>query len=73
VSVDPATIRGAGQPPRLPETVPAAIAALRADPVLTEALGAPLFEAFVAVHEGEVRLFEGATPEAVAAATRWRY
>ena len=70
---DPALLPAGHQPPRLPENVDAALAALRADDVLPDLLGAPLLEAFCAVRRAEVELFAAAPAEAVAAATRWRY
>jgi glutamine synthetase len=73
VTVDPAILPDSEQPPRLPQSVPEAIAALEADPVLTNALGEPLLRAFLAVRRGEVDLFASATPEEIVAATRWKY
>ena len=73
VNVDPASLAPSEQPPRLPRQVAEGIQALRAEPVLTHALGAPLLEAFVAVHETEARLFADATDAEIAAATRWRW
>lgn len=71
VSVDPAGLPEAEQPPRLPCSVPEAVAALRADDLLPGALGEPLLEAFCAVRVAEHELF--ADPEAIAEGTRWRY
>ncbi|MGI5246736.1 glutamine synthetase [Dactylosporangium sp. CA-139066] len=73
VAVDPAALPDAEQPPRLPTSLPEAIAALEADEGLRRALGDPLFEAFLAVRRAEVELFAGKSPEEIAAATRWRY
>ena len=70
---DPALLPEADQPPRLPQSVPEAVAALRADDLLPEALGEPLLEAFCAVRLAEQELFADAEPDAVAEATRWRY
>lgn len=70
---DPALLPAGEQPPLLPRGVPEAVAALRADDVLPGALGDPLLEAFCAVRQGEHDLFASAEPEAIAAATRWRY
>jgi hypothetical protein len=47
------------------------VAALRADDLLPQALGEPLFEAFCAVRQAEDRLFD--SPEAIAEGTRWKY
>jgi glutamine synthetase len=70
---DPALLPEADQPPRLPRSVPEAVAALRDDDLLPDALGAPLLEAFCAVRLAEHELFAGAEPAAVAEATRWKY
>jgi glutamine synthetase len=70
---DPALLPEADQPPRLPRSVPDAVAALRADDLLPGVLGDPLLEAFCAVRLGEHELFADAEPEAVAEATRWKY
>ncbi len=70
---DPALLPEGEQPPRLPQSVPEAVAALRADDLLPEVLGAPLLEAFCAVRLAEQELFAGAAPDAVAEATRWKY
>jgi glutamine synthetase len=70
---DPALLPEAEQPPRLPSSVPAAVAALRADDVLPDALGAPLLEAFCAVRLAEHELFAAAGPDAIAEGTRWKY
>ena len=58
---------------RLPRSLPEAIAALERDPVLAAAMGGPLYESFLAVRRAEVDLLAGATPDQVAAATRWRH
>jgi glutamine synthetase len=73
IPVDPASLPEAEQPPRLPRSVEEAVAALRADDVLTAALGGPLLEAFCAVRRAEVELFRGADPMAIAEASRWTY
>ncbi len=56
---------------RLPTTLREAVDAFAEDPVLGEAFGRPLVDAILAVRESEMELLDGATPEAVAAATRW--
>jgi glutamine synthetase len=71
--IDPALLPAAGQPPRLPQSVEEAVAALRADKLLTAALGDPLLEAFCAVRQAEVELFRDAEPAAIAEASRWIY
>ncbi|WP_280672464.1 MULTISPECIES: glutamine synthetase family protein [unclassified Kitasatospora] len=63
----------AGGVPRLPSSLEETAAAFEASTVLREALGAPLFEAVLAVRRGESELFAGRSAEEVAAATRWRY
>jgi glutamine synthetase len=70
---DPALLPAADQPPRLPGSVPEAVAALRADDLLAGVLGEPLLAAFCAVREAEHELFADAAPEAIAEGTRWRY
>ena len=80
----PAEIAGdpAGLPPgeldrrgirRLPRSLPEAVASLEDSAVLREAMGDPLFEAFLAVRRAEVELFAGASPDDIAARTRWRW
>jgi glutamine synthetase len=58
---------------RLPQSLAEAADRLEASAVLREAMGEPLFAAFLAVRRGEVGLFAGASPEEIAAATRWRW
>jgi glutamine synthetase len=70
---DPALLPPAEQPPRLPQYVAEAVAALTADDVLPAALGEPLLDAFCAVRRAEAELFEKASPEQIAEACRWRY
>src|SRR5262249_23688034 len=50
---DPAVPPVDEQPPRLPQSIEAALAALHADDVLPAALGEPLLDAFVAVRRAE--------------------
>jgi glutamine synthetase len=73
VTVDPAGLPETEQPPRLPDSLPAAIAGLERDDALAEAMGKELFEAFLAVRRAEVDLFADRTPADVVAATRWAY
>ena len=47
--------------------------AFEADEVLAAAFGGPLAEAIVAVRESELELFDGATPEEIASASRWAH
>ncbi|TDC27307.1 glutamine synthetase [Streptomyces sp. 8K308] len=72
VAGDPAERRVA-PPPRLPESLPAALDHLESATVLRTALGEELYGAILAVRQGEVALFATATPEEIAAATRERY
>jgi len=71
VCVDPADLPSAEQPARLPRSLSEAIAALEHDRVLGEAMGDPLFEAFLAVRRAEVERFRDKSDNEVAAATRW--
>jgi glutamine synthetase len=70
---DPASLPPAEQPPRLPQRLTDALAALRGDDVLPAALGEPLLEAFSAVRRAEEEMFVGVEPAAIAEATRWKY
>ncbi|GIG56261.1 glutamine synthetase [Longispora fulva] len=71
VTVDPATL--AAPPPRLPESVAAALDALDADDALPAALGPELYAAYVAVHRAEAELFDGWARAEIAEAVRWTY
>lgn len=62
--------RGAG---RLPTSLEESVAALERSATLAEAMGAPMFDAFLAVRRAEIALFSDASPEQIAAATRWRW
>ncbi|WKX74110.1 glutamine synthetase family protein [Streptomyces sp. XD-27] len=70
VAGDPALT---GAAPRLPTSLGEALRAYEGSAVLREALGDPLFESVAAVRRAEIELFDGASPEAIAAATRGRY
>ncbi len=59
--------------PRLPESLPEALAAFEASEVLREALGEVAHDTFAAVRRAEAELLAGLDPEALIAATRWRY
>jgi len=77
VDVDPAalseeTLAGRGIR-RLPGSLREALDAFTADSVLGAALGAPLAGAIRAVRESELELFDGASPEEIAAASRWAH
>jgi glutamine synthetase len=56
---------------RLPTTLREALDLFVADEALVTAFGRPLVDSIVAVRESELELFADATPEEVAAATRW--
>ncbi|MER5354352.1 glutamine synthetase family protein [Kitasatospora sp. NPDC002551] len=62
-----------GTVPRLPSGPAGALAAFRRSALLREALGEPLHGAVLAVREAEREQYADATPEELAAATRWRY
>jgi glutamine synthetase len=75
VDVDPAALsaeileaRGIA---RLPSNLRDALDLFVEDDALVTAFGRPLVESIVAVRESELELFADATPEDVAAATRW--
>ncbi|TDC76684.1 glutamine synthetase family protein [Streptomyces hainanensis] len=72
VSGDPAE-RHVSPPPRLPESLPAALDQLESSTVLRTALGEELYGAILAVRQGEVALFAESTPDEIVAATRERY
>jgi glutamine synthetase len=75
IDVDPAVLSEAELDQRGIERLPTSLAqsldAFRSDPALTEAFGADLVGSLVAVRESEIGLFEDASPEEMAAATRW--
>jgi glutamine synthetase len=77
VDVDPAALgeealaaRGIA---RLPQSLREALDAFTADDVLNAAFGEQLVGAIRAVRESELELLEGASPEEVAAASRWAH
>ncbi|GAA0213251.1 glutamine synthetase family protein [Actinomadura nitritigenes] len=57
----------------LPASLAEAVAVFEEDAVLRDALGEAVTDTVAAVRRGEVALFDGATPEEIAAATRWRH
>jgi glutamine synthetase len=77
VDVDPASLDPADREARgiaaLPASLDEAVAAMAAEPVLAAALGEVLVDTVSVVRRGEIAALSGATPEQVAAATRWRY
>ena len=58
---------------RLPLTLRESTDAFAADGALREAFGDPLVESILAVRESELELFDGTSPEDVAAAVRWAH
>jgi glutamine synthetase len=58
---------------RLPTTLRESTDAFLADDVLRHGFGDPLVESIRAVRESELELFDGASPEDVAAAVRWSH
>jgi glutamine synthetase len=77
VDVDPAALsedvlaeRGVR---RLPTSLREATDLFAADETLRAALGSPLVDSVLAVRESEIELFDGASPEEVAAASRWAH
>jgi len=58
---------------RLAQSLGESVSALEASDVLREAMGDPMFEAFLAVRRAEIELFADASPADVVARTRWRW
>jgi glutamine synthetase len=58
---------------RLPQSLAEAAGHLERSAVLREAMGEPLFEAFLAVRKAETELFSGVSPDDIVARTRWRW
>jgi len=77
IEVDPAALGDEGLAARGVDRLPGSLgesrAAFRGDGPLRAAFGAPLVDAILAVRESELELFEGASPEQVADATRWAH
>ncbi|MFA1550952.1 glutamine synthetase [Actinomadura chokoriensis] len=77
VDVDPAGLAEQERSARgivpLPASLAESVAAFEADAVLRDALGEAVIDTVATVRRGEIALFDGATPERIAAATRWRY
>jgi glutamine synthetase len=71
-ALDEATLTSRGIT-RLPTTLREATDAFAADDMLRAAFGAPLSDAIHAVRESELELFDGASAEEVAAASRWAH
>ncbi|MEP7091004.1 MAG: glutamine synthetase family protein [Nocardioidaceae bacterium] len=77
VDVDPAALTQEVRDERgielLPDSLRESVTLFAADDTLRAAFGQPLVDAIVAVRESEIELFDGATPEEIAAATRWTH
>nr|WP_241755793.1 glutamine synthetase family protein [Actinomadura sp. RB99] len=77
VEVDPAGLSGEERAARgvrpLPVSLAEAVAVFEEDAILRDALGEAVTDTVAAVRRGEVALFDGAAPEEIAAATRWRH
>jgi len=77
VTVDPASLGedelARLRASRLPTCLPEALEYYEKSAVLAEALGHELYETIAAVRRAEVALFATASPDEVAAATRWRH
>ncbi|WP_433248895.1 hypothetical protein [Actinomadura nitritigenes] len=77
VEADPAGLSGEERAARgvrpLPVSLAEAVAVFEEDAILRDALGEAVTDTVAAVRRGEVALFDGATPEEIAAATRWRH
>jgi glutamine synthetase len=70
VDVDPATLEGI---PPLPSSLAAAVEAFENDSALRDAFGEALIDTVAVVRRGEIEIFDGASPEEIAARTRWRH
>jgi glutamine synthetase len=77
VDVDPAALSDAVLEQRgikrLPVSLRESVDAFAADQAIRDAFGQPLMDSIVAVRESELELFDGATPDELAAATRWAH
>jgi glutamine synthetase len=58
---------------RLPQSLAESVAELAGAGLISAAMGEPLFEAFLAVRRAEIELFATASPDDIAARTRWRW
>ncbi|HLN06667.1 MAG TPA: glutamine synthetase family protein [Acidimicrobiales bacterium] len=77
VSVDPASLddgeRARLGVSRLPTSLGEALEHYEKSEILAEALGHELYETIAAVRRAEIELFAAASPDEIAAATRWRH
>jgi glutamine synthetase len=70
VDTDPATLEGI---PPLPSSLGAAVEAFESEAVLRDAFGEALIDTVAVVRRGEIEIFDGVSPEEIAARTRWRH
>jgi glutamine synthetase len=68
--VDPVTLDGA---PALPRSLAESLTAFEAEPTLLAAFGPELVAAIGTVRRAEIALFADASPEEIAARSRWSY
>ncbi|GAA4241659.1 glutamine synthetase family protein [Actinomadura meridiana] len=77
VGTDPAELTADERAARgitpLPASLAESVAAFEADDLMRDALGEAVVDTVSAVRRGEIALFDGASPEQIAAATRWRH
>ncbi|MFG2243643.1 hypothetical protein [Spirillospora sp. NPDC048823] len=77
VGVDPAGLAADERAARgivaLPASLAESVAAFEDDTVLRDALGEAVTDTVSTVRRGEIALLDGATPQQVAAVTRWRH
>ncbi|MDL4774380.1 glutamine synthetase family protein [Actinomadura xylanilytica] len=77
VDLDPGALSADARADRgiiaLPSSLEESVAAFEADPALREALGEAVIDTVAVVRRGEIELLDGATPEEITAATRWRH
>ncbi|MEY9873601.1 glutamine synthetase [Streptacidiphilus sp. MAP12-33] len=73
VQGDPVLLPPERRPARLPTSPDQTLTAFRASTILRDALGDVLFEAVAAVRAAENAAYGALPPQAVVAATRWRY
>lgn len=70
VDADPATLEGI---PALPSSLGAAVEAFENEPTLRDAFGEALIDTVAVVRRGEIDIFDGVSPDEIAARTRWRH
>jgi glutamine synthetase len=72
VGMEPEDLAGRGIR-RLPQSLAESTGQLERSDVLRQAMGDPMFEAFLAVRRAETELFADVSPDEVVARTRWRW